>query len=225
MWSEAGDLPLARLWSYFASYLYLPRLRDRSVLAGAVEDAVRGRLWEQEGVAYAAAKDADGRYRGLVGGRPVQVVIDAASLIVRPEVAAPLLAEAARAAGAGGVAAAGAAGGAVGTEGSVAMAGERGIAETMAPLEGAAGGPSLRPSAPLRFRGSVSLDAGRPIPDFSRIAQEVISHLTGDPNVRVELRLEIDAEHRGSGFEGDVVRTVRENARTLRFDHVEFEEE
>jgi GNAT superfamily N-acetyltransferase len=101
--------------------------------------------------------------------------------------------------------------------------GPLGVAEARAALEPSA---PPRPPTPRRFRGSVVLaDAGRPIPEFSKIAQEVISHLAGDPDVRVELRLEIEAEHRGAGFGTETVRTVRENARTLRFDHVEFEEE
>jgi len=227
MWSEDGDLGLAQFWSYFASYLYLPRLRDRSVLAGAVEAAVRGLLWNTQGVAYAVAKAPDGRYLGLVAGRAVQVVVDASSVIVKPEVAAPLLA----AAGLGAAAAAEALGGSIDrpgwsasdASGGVGSAGTS-IAETRATLDEATRA-RVPPAGQRRFRGSVRLDPGRPIPEFSRIAQEVISHLAGDPNVRVELHLEIEAEHRGDGFDLTTSRVVRENARTLRFDHVEFEEE
>jgi hypothetical protein len=226
MWSEDGDLKLAQLWSYFASYLYLPRLRDRSILAGAVEAAVSGLLWNTQGVAYAVAKAPDGRYLGLVAGRPVQVVVDASSVIVKPEVAAPLLAAAL-----GAAVGTEALGGSVdrpgwsasGASGEVGSA-RTGIAETKATLEEASR-VRVPPAGQRRFRGSVRLDPGRPIPEFSRIAQEVISHLAGDPNVRVELRLEIEAEHRGDGFDAATSRVVRENARTLRFDHVEFEEE
>ena len=60
------------LWSYYAQYLYLPRLRDRMVLPRAIEQGVGSLSWEQEAFAYADAYDEEaGRYRGLVAGQHV----------------------------------------------------------------------------------------------------------------------------------------------------------
>jgi predicted AAA+ superfamily ATPase len=201
MW-ESGDIGLSQLWTYFASYLYLPRLRDRSVLAGAVEKAVGNLMWRSQGLAYASAKDADGVYRGLVGGKAVHVVVDSSSLIVKPEIAGPILdAEAA----------------AVPTPPTEHREPDTGTAEQPA-----------RPGSgrPRRFHATVDLsDPRRPVPQFSEIAQHVIGHLAGVTDASLKIRIEIEAEHKGDGFPEQVERTVSENARTLKFKDFGFEEE
>ena len=66
---QGDHVSTQQLWSYFAQYLYLPRLRDRSVLMRAIENGVADIGWEQETFAYAQAFDeATGRYRGLIAG-------------------------------------------------------------------------------------------------------------------------------------------------------------
>ena len=49
------------LWSYYAQYLYLPRLRDRTVLLRAIEQGVVSLSWEQDAFAYADAYDEESR--------------------------------------------------------------------------------------------------------------------------------------------------------------------
>ncbi len=56
------------------------------------------------------------------------------------------------------------------------------------------------------------------------IAREVIQHLTGLVGAEIEVRLEISAEV-PEGVPDDVVRTVTENARTLKFETHGFEKE
>ena len=54
----------------FASYLYLPRLRDTEVLTSAIRDGVHLATWQVESFAYADAfDDVKGRYLGLRRGR------------------------------------------------------------------------------------------------------------------------------------------------------------
>jgi hypothetical protein len=77
---------------------------------------------------------------------------------------------------------------------------------------------------PKRFHGTVELDPARVGRDASRIADEVIAHLTGLVGSEVRVTLEIDAEI-PSGAPDNVVRTVTENSRTLRFGSHGFEEE
>ncbi len=76
---------------------------------------------------------------------------------------------------------------------------------------------------PKRFHGSVALDASRVGRDASRIADEVIAHLVGlvGSNVRVTLKIEAEIS---SGVPENIVRTVTENSRTLKFDNQGFEE-
>ena len=63
--------------------------------------------------------------------------------------------------------------------------------------------------------------AGR---DASRIADEVISHLVGLVGSSVRVTLEIEAEI-PDGAPENVVRTVTENSRTLKFTSHGFERE
>jgi predicted AAA+ superfamily ATPase len=201
MWG-GDDVGLAKLWTYFASYLYLPRLRDRSVLAGAVEKAVGSLVWRTEGLAYAEAKDADGKYRGLVGGRPVRAVVDGSSLIVKPEVAGPILDS-------------------VQVPTPVPTGTDHDGTPTVSE-----GGPRPRSGRPRRFHAVVELsDPRRPVPQFSEIAQHVVGHLAGVTEASLRVRVEIEAEHRGDGFSETVERTVSENARTLKFSGFGFEDE
>jgi hypothetical protein len=79
-------------------------------------------------------------------------------------------------------------------------------------------------SVPTRFYGTVELDAMRMSRDAGQVADEVVKHLTGLVDAEVEVRLEVTAT-RDEGFPDDVLRTVTENARTLKFDQHGFETE
>jgi hypothetical protein len=68
------------------------------------------------------------------------------------------------------------------------------------------------------------LDATRVGRDAGRIAEEVIAHLVGLTGADVTVTLEIQANVPG-GVPANVVRTVTENGRTLKFDSQGFEEE
>ena len=71
----------------FARYVYLPRLKDSSVLVGAVRDGLGLLTWEEESFAFADSFDEEtGRYRGLRGGQIVSVVdADSPGLLVKGE--------------------------------------------------------------------------------------------------------------------------------------------
>lgn len=77
---------------------------------------------------------------------------------------------------------------------------------------------------PRRFHGTVALDPTRVGRDASRIADEVIAHLSGLVGAKVKITLEVEAEI-PSGAPDHVVRTVTENSRTLRFTSQGFEKE
>ena len=82
------------------------------------------------------------------------------------------------------------------------------------------------PSAtkPRRFHGTVSLDPSRAGRDASRIADEVIAHLVGLVGADVHVTLEIEADI-PDGVPDNVVRTVTENGRSLKFTSQGFERE
>jgi hypothetical protein len=88
------------------------------------------------------------------------------------------------------------------------------------------GGRSYTPVPPKlrRFHGTVNLDAQRPTRDAGTIAQEVIQHLTAITGAGVRITLEIEADL-PDGATDELVRTISENCRTLRFTSQGFEEQ
>ena len=126
--------------------------------------------------------------------------------------------------GVGAVAGAGA--GAVARAGTGQGAGAGGIAGAgtgEGPGTGSGTEPAPPRKQPRRFHGAVTLDTTRVGRDASRIAEEVIAHLSGLVGAEVTVTLEIEAEVPG-GTPDNVVRTVTENSRTLKFESHGFEE-
>jgi hypothetical protein len=80
------------------------------------------------------------------------------------------------------------------------------------------------PAKPKRYHGTVVLEPTRVGRDASRIADEVIAHLAGLVGAKVTVTIEIEAEI-PSGAPDNVVRTVTENSRTLKFKSQGFEQE
>ncbi len=211
-----GDhVSIKQLAEDFARYLYLPRLRDTSVLVGAIRDGFGLLTWERESFAFAESFDeGEGRYRALRGGQAVLVDdAHAPGMLVKSEIARKQMeAESKKKAedeqGDGNTTGVGGAGG----------AGEGGDTGGFSPPEPP---PKVQPK---RFHGTVSLDATRVGRDASRIADEVIAHLAGLVGANVTVTLEIEAAI-PSGAPDNVVRTVTENGRTLKFLSQGFEKE
>ncbi len=202
-------VPVKQLAEDFARYLYLARLKDTEVLLDAIRDGVSLLTWEVESFAYADSFDEDaGRYRGLRCGQHVSVTTGDAGLLVRPDAAT-------RQRGAERAAAGAESGGSPGGSG----AGE--VRETPA---GGNASVVTGPKKPKRYHGAVTLDATRVGRDAGRVADEVIAHLVGLVGAKVKVALEIEAAV-PSGTPDQVVRTVTENGRTLKFTSQGFEEE
>ena len=202
----AGDCVAVRqLVEHFARYLYLPRVADSAVLTQAIRDGVALLTWQADTFAYAESYDEiASRYRGLRGGQLVNVAPESTALLVKPDVARRQL-----------------------------------DAETPPPPGPTPPGPGPVPPGPgpgpvpptpeldvkpRRFHGSVTLDTARVGRDASRIAEEVIAHLSGLVGADVTVTLEIHAQV-PSGAADNVVRTVTENCRTLKFSDHGFEKE
>ncbi|MGD9902617.1 MAG: Swt1 family HEPN domain-containing protein [Vicinamibacterales bacterium] len=206
---RGNHVTLQQLTEDFAQFVYLPRLLGPHVLVEAVAEAGGLLTWEQDAFAYADSYDeAAGRYRALRGGKLISLGSgDVHGLVVRPDVAKRQLeAEAAAAPG----------GGDGGTTGGGTEGRPKG--------PGAGPGEPERSAAPTRFHGAVNLDPTRLGRDAGRIAEEVIAHLDGLVGSTVTISLEIEAEM-PSGAPEHVVRTVTENARTLKFTRQGFEKE
>jgi len=211
LWRGKNHVPVQQLVEDFTRYLYLPRLRSPEVLLEAIRNGLGLLLWHQESFAYADSFDeAAGRYRGLRCGQPVLITSTDPGLLVRPEVAVRQQETEVKTVS--------------------ATTGQSEAAATSGPSEGGVGtvkGAVLTPKgprAPKRFHGNVSLDPTRVGRDAGRIADEVISHLVGLIGSDVKVTLEIEADI-PNGAPDNVVRTVTENSRTLKFTSQGFEEE
>lgn len=209
-----GDhVAIRQLVEDFGRYLYLPRLRGPEVLLGAIRDGFSLLTWEKDSFAYAESYDeGEGRYRGLRGGQQVSVVdVDGPGLLVKSEIARKQLdAEHTPVTPAPGAQPSVVPGG--GPEGT----GPTTTTQTRAE--------EIEAAKPKRFHGTVELDPERVGRDAGRIADEVISHLSGLVGANVKVTLEIEAEI-PNGAPDNVVRTVTENSRTLKFKNHGFEKE
>lgn len=205
-----GDhVEVRQLVDDFARYLYLPRLRDSEVLLGAVRDGLGLLVWTKDSFAYADSFDeAAGRYRGLRCGQLVNVTRDnMTGLLVRPDRAVKQQEE----------------------DVVPVPGGDSGISPgsggTAVTPPGPGGteppGPAVA-ARPKRYYGTVVLDSTRVGRDASRVADEVISHLSGLVGAKVKVTLEIEAQM-PDGASEQVVRTVTENGRTLKFTNHGFE--
>jgi hypothetical protein len=215
VWNGKPHLSLSDVWEYCNRFTYLPRLRDKEVLRGAVVKAVSEMI--PGPFAFAEEVDEDGRYAGLLmdQGRSDMVLIDTRSVIVKAEVAAKqreeediLRAKPEPAQP-------------VGTS-----TGPTVTSPVISGLEGGAAGPDTSGPTPMpapqpdplprAFYGLVDLSADRPARDMTKILEGIIEQITNVPGGTVTLRLEIDGEA-PEGFDRNKQRTLLENAQVLGF--------
>lgn len=203
LWKEQDHIPVRKLWEFMTSYYYLPRLRDESVLLGAIREG----LTSKEFFGYSQGVNEGGRYLVLSLGRSVNA--DLSGYLVKPDVA------------------------------------ERQLIQDIPkpppgppvppvypphgnPPPGPPGGgypPPVNPPVrkPRRYYGTVQLDSTRVGRDAGKIAEEVLQHLSSLMGAKVKVILEIEADV-PDGVPENVVRTVTENSRTLKFVNFGFEE-
>ena len=197
---RGNHVAIRQLVEDFGRYLYFPRLQNTAVLLNAIRAGLALLTWEQDASAYAESYDEAGaRYRGLTPGAQLRVTADDSGLLVRPEVARQQIDhETSRPVRTNGETGQATASGPTGT---------RPITQPTGPVQ---------PPKPRRYHGTVALDSARVGRDASRIADEVITHLVGLIGSTVQVTLEIEAQI-PDGAADNVVRTVTENGRTLKF--------
>ncbi len=205
IWKD-GHVSVGALWGLYSQYPYMPRLRDQRVLAeGLVQMPM---LWVTDAFGLALGFDeAAGRYVGLwtpEDKTPPPPVTDSL-LLVRPDVAMRQH---------------------VGDVGAGSGL-EDGLARRVSPDgEVPPTQPDLQyPRDPviIRYFGTKELRADRLAVDFKAVADEILANLRV-PGAEVRIRVEIEAIL-PSGFDQPTIRTVSENAVTLKFEQSGFEEE
>ena len=216
---DGGHVSVGDLWRTYTQYPYMPRLVDSSVLREGLKLAPP--IWTQDGYALAAGYDEEtGRYQGLVlptDSQWGQSTVSEQDLIVKPEVALKQREMEDAAAGTGHDPETGQPrGGGSGSGGGFEAGGLSGTDPDPGPT------PPLKPSK-TRYFGSKQLTVDRYALDFKQLTDEVLAHLGANPgsDVKVTIEIEVTTE---DGFDDGTIRTVSENASTLKFDESSFED-
>ena len=195
LWRGGDHVAVKQLVDDFACYLYLPRIKDAAVLLQAMRDGMALLTWQTDTFAYAESHD-EGASR-YRGLRAGQLItLDSESSGL---IVKPDVARRQMDAEVPAV-----------------------VGPTIAPITN--GDPKPLQRKLRRFRGTVSLDPERVGRDASRIADEVIAHLAGQVGAEVTVTLDIEASL-PAGASDQIVRTVTENSRTLKFISQAFESE
>lgn len=203
IWKD-GHVSLGALWRLYSQYPYMPRLRDRRVLDEGITDMPL--IWQTDAFALATGFDeAAGRYIGLwtpddKGAAPAATD---SLLLVRPDVAVKQ------------------------RDFEIRLPPGQDSGGTHTPEAG--GGAPPRPPVDIafppsktRFYGVKTLSADKIALEFKNVAEEVISHLRST-GTNLVVKIEIEATD-PAGFDDSKIRTVSENALTLKFDQSGFEE-
>lgn len=211
LWKDADHISVKQLWEYFATYIYLPRLQSSQVIMNSIEEGASALTWD-ENFAYADMWDVEEKkYKNLVAGQHKSVALDGNSVLVKPEIARKQMEQ----------------------EQSGTSTVQPGVQDGVVtppspkPGEGTSSGDEntpVSPTLPKRFFGTVELDSMKMGREAGAIANEVITHLAGQLGSKVQITMEIHATLK-DGADEQLVRTVTENCRTLKFTDYGFESE
>ena len=165
-WKDQDHVSAKKVWDALCAYCYLPRLRDQAVFVETIQEGVASGDY----LGYATSLSADGRYEGLKLGTPAAAIyVDAASVLVKPDIARAQIEAERPEPGAPGQ--------------------ERG-ADPGAPPEPGIPGPGEEPAGtrpPRRFFGTVEVNPDRAGRDMGQVAEEVLQHLTTLPDGKVKV--------------------------------------
>lgn len=186
------------VWEDVQKYLYLPRLKDRSVFEATVRKGATGT--DFFGTAFG---ERDGHYEGFRFGDG-DVQFDATLVLIDPEAARAFEAEQQRAKAAAAAAA----------EGRDHTAPLPRRPEGVQPTRGASMAAAVARST--TFDGSVDVSAATAKMKLVEVADEVIAVLSSDPHAEVRVTVEIHVEF-PQGALDNIKRAVTENAAHLGF--------
>ena len=206
-WKDGkAEVAALEVWQKSCCYLYMPRLKDDRVFQKTINAGAESRDF----FALAYAKDGE-TYAGFNLGRATTAILDQSLLLIEPAVAlkyaeahpttpSEVKAPSAEPYGVGA---------APGGEGTRTAPGSP---------------PGVGPKSPdrHRFYGTVELDPVKAKLEFAQIVDEVLLQFTSQPNVKVTIKIDIEAQS-NQGFGDSTQRAVKENATVLKFKSSEFE--
>jgi uncharacterized protein len=207
-WKEGQPVTGAMaFWEDTLRYLYLPRLKNRDVLAQAIRTGAAAQ--EFFGTAYG---QQDGKFEGFhLGDGNIQ--FDDTLLLIEPETARQYAESQSKPASGFSE------GGSKPSSPSESPSAEGGAGSgaSVKPAGGAAA-----PSRPHSFHGTVEVSAATAKMRLVQVADEIISVLVSDPNATVKVVVEISADFPDGAKDG-VKRAVSENARSLGLKSADWE--
>ena len=204
LWQGVNHIAIKQLWEWLCTYCYLPRLASYDVL----EEAIVNGLGDKEFFAYAAAVGEE-RYISLKLGERVRP--EKSGYLVKVKAAKEQLERE-----------------------------ERNIPTILVPPIPVTPNEPIKPDFPrppveptpppppapksMSFYLSTQLDTTRVNRDVQKILEEVVSVLTQENGVTVELRFDVQASA-PKGLQPSTIRAVSENCRTLKITNFGFVEE
>lgn len=208
LWGERGCVGIKALWEdYLTRYVYLPRLVDEQVLMNSIRAGLQGNGMMCEFFGYAEGYDeVKKRFEGL-RVTPGHVGNHADAILVQPDAALAQLK--------------------IESEARTKEDGKEGERkkDVTGGREGEKEGDDeeTKPPLPKRFTAAKTLNPMRVGLEAADVAKEILTHLTSLGGASLDVRLTIDGEF-PEGVREDIQRIVKENARTLKFEEVEFED-
>ena len=197
--AERSHLAIADIRDWFASYVYLPRLRDDATLDSALQQ-----LCADIALPYAYASSFDdnvGTYEGVLDGKAWLLGDPGDGLLVRREaiqLAAPT----------------------PGQAGTGLTPPSPGGAVPTSPEPGEKTQPTK--SQPTRFFSSIAIDPDRAGLEVARIMDGLLVELTRTTGSTLRLTLELEGMSTEQGYPEDVVKIVKANAHDLKLDDKSF---
>jgi len=195
IWKDENHINTKKLWEYYTSYSYLTRLKDQTILVDAIE---RG-LLSKDFFGYASEVNGD-KYNGLIfASSHSSVTIDDSSVLIKPDIAEK--------------------------QSELKNKSEEIIDQEVIskPFSTESDDEKLKEVIKTNFYGTVSLDWETLAIKSGNIATEIVQHIKALKDSNVEINLEI----RGTvpqGIPDDIIRTLSENCKTLKFKDWEFSE-
>jgi predicted AAA+ superfamily ATPase len=203
-WFWKADAPEAAaldVWQKTCQYLYMPRLAASPTFQSALAAGTAAN--DFYGLAYGLE---DGNYRGFSFGQATTPTMDASLLLIEPAAAAAYAVK-------------------IAPKPTPEPDPEPGPGPGPKPIK-----PPIGPTPPVpplptpvtRLFASVTLDPIQGALQYAKIADEIVALLAGKPGARVQIKLDISATD-AAGYDEQTRRAVKENAKALKFDQVDFE--
>ena len=208
LWRDSNEIQIKKLWEYFCTYCYLPRLSSYSVL----EECIMSGVNSDEYFAYAEGT-SNGRYLDLRYQTFLSRVDEYGYLVKIPAALKQIVADKSKEPSP--------------TESGPQNSGfETGTPATPHSGEGSTTttpDPSTGRPQNTHFYLSTPLTTTRINKDVNNLVQEIINYVAGVDGAEIEINLEVNAKL-PNGTPVPIVRTVTENCRTLKVKDFGFSE-